>query len=245
MAALKPPASPMGKSKHTKSFKRAFPPNYDEAHSQAVKEAPGSLLTDFKIGKRYSIFIKTILERVDNIMGAIELNKLANKLKIALITRRILNSYTIDEFDETDGLDDLDKYSFEHSKRDAEYAVKEACKEIDDIYEMHTLPAKFMSNDPKMKLPDITKDCNGETDSPITLMKLIQGQSVILKADGKCYNFDDLIGWYKSKNGANMVSPMTRAPIEEDDMNMMRMLVNMNGGKKTKHKRKRNKTKRR
>jgi len=164
----------MGKSNHTKSFKRDFPPNYPEAYGQALKEAPGALLTEFKIGKRYSIFIKTILKRVDNIIGAIELNKLANKLKIALIARRILNSYKVDELDETDGWDKLDKESFEFAKRDAEREVDKTCKAIDDIYEMPTLPATFMTDDPKMKLPNIATDCNGETDNPISLLELIQ-----------------------------------------------------------------------
>jgi hypothetical protein len=243
MAALnRPPTSPMAKSNHTKPFQPDIPPEYYyEVHHLALKEAPGVSLTDFKTGKKYSIFIKTILKRVDNIIGSIEVNKLANKLKIALIARRILNSYDIDrlKFELGEEWDDYEE-KFELAKDDAEHEIQQACKAIEDIYESPTLPAEFMNTDPRWKLPDITKDCGDEKISPISLMDLIQGQSVKL-TDEKCYNFDDVIGLYKSKNGANMVSPMTRVPLVQKDIDIMRMLVETHGGKKTKVKTKKTK----
>lgn len=95
-------------------------------------------------------------------------------------------------------------------------------------------------------VPDIEKDCLGETESGISKALLVQGKCVKL-SDGRCYNFDDIINFYKkTPDKLNLISPYTRQPFKKADIDIILTLIQQghSGGKRTNlTKRKKPKTK--
>jgi hypothetical protein len=95
---------------------------------------------------------------------------------------------------------------------------------------------------------DCTNNKNdaGEFISDISLDDLVEGGTVKL-SDGRCYNYRDIVQWYKTKTDANeeFTSPFNRQPFTENDINIVKTLkqqLNLGGYKKHK-KRKTNKRK--
>ena len=91
-----------------------------------------------------------------------------------------------------------------------------------------------------IQLPNIKTDCRGETNS-LRGEPLIQGRCVRL-SDGMCYNFDDIIAYYKaSTDKLHLKSPFTRGAFTKKDIDMILTLIQQGhtGGKRTR----RNKTK--
>ena len=92
-------------------------------------------------------------------------------------------------------------------------------------------------------VPDIEKDCLGETESGINKQPLIQGRCVRL-SDRRCYNFDDIIAYYKkTPDKVNLISPYTKSPFKKADIDMILTLIQQghSGGKTKRNKKKQTK----
>ena len=88
-------------------------------------------------------------------------------------------------------------------------------------------------------IPDIEKDCLGETESGISKAQLVQGKCVRL-SDRRCYNFDDIIDYYKKMpDKVNLISPYTKLPFLKKDIDMILTLIQQghSGGKRTRRNR--------
>jgi len=197
-----------------------------DAHQLAKGHAPFVQLTTLENGTEYKQKLTEILERAGrHPIVSFELNKLEEALKVPLIAcgiyktfeakykstavwKRMGDDQTVEE--ECIGL-------FEDEEFDAD-RVKQI---IDQIHANPALIPPEWSRPPGFRITD-KGDCNGETESPLSLDELKEGEIVKL-SDGRCYNIQDLINFYNS--WAPRRSPFTRQPFTQEEVEFMRRLT--------------------
>jgi len=217
-----------------------------DANKLAKGHAPFVQLTTLEGGAEYKQKLTEILERADrHPIVSFELNKLEEALKVPLIACGIYKSFEAKYKSDTavwkkqgpDGtLEEECIGLFEDEEFDAD-RVKQI---IDQIHANPALIPPEWSHPAGFRITD-KGDCNGETESPLSLDELKEGEIVKL-SDGRCYNIQDLINFYNS--GAPRRSPFTREPFTPQEVEFMRALTlrrrplgfngSWYGGKKTK-----------
>jgi len=109
----------------------------------------------------------------------------------------------------------LDRYIYFHNEDDDDSPLP-----AQRVPDLPAIPQGFQPSE----LPNINVDtqCNGETYSPISMDPLENGKTVIL-SDGKCYSFDDIANLYRNSH-RRFISPLTREPFTEKDINIARTI---------------------
>ena len=237
MAALEPELTPESLSN-------------GDAHDLAKGRSPFVQLTTLKDGAKYKQKLTEILERAGHHpIVSFEINKLEEALKVPLIACGIYESFKAKHESnpavwEKSGEDGTVGEECIGLFEDEEFDAERVKTIIDQIHANPALIPPEWTQPPGFKVTDIG-DCNGETDSPISLEPFKEGEIVKL-SDGKCYSIPDLITFYNS--GVPRISPLTRKVFEPLEVDLMRRLSlrrrplafngSWGGKKKTKTKRK-------
>jgi hypothetical protein len=199
-----------------------------DAHDIAEGHAPFVQLTTLKDGAEYKQKLTEILERAGrHPIVSFELNKLEEALKVPLIACGIYKSFEtkyksnptiwkkMSEDDQTVGEECIGLFE------DEEFEADRVKQVIDQIHANPALIPAEWSHPPGFSVTD-KGDCNGETESPLSLDELKEGEIVKL-SDGRCYNIQDLINFYNS--WAPRRSPFTRQPFTPQEVEFMRRLT--------------------
>ena len=222
---------------------------YKQTSERAKKLGPNLKLTTLKEGIKYKQYLNDILERADgHPIVAFELNKLEEKLKIQLIKCAMFESYKTKK-SKTELWNEV-KDDFKQIYMYLLFEARRLKDEIVNIRENPELIPSEWSNPPGLSVIN-KEDCDGQTISPISREMLKEGEIVKL-SDGQCYNLTDLIFLYNSDTP--LQSPVTRAPFEAPEKNLMRTLTlkrrplgyngDWNGGRRSRKSRKSRKTRR-
>lgn len=197
-----------------------------DAHALAKGRAPRVQLTDLKDGAKYKQKLTEILERAGrHPIVSFELNKLEETLKVPLIACDIYKSFEAKHASNPEVWEKSGDYGTLGEEcnilfEDKEFDADRVKRIIDQIHANPALIPPEWSRPPGFRVTDIG-DCNGETDSPISLDPFKEGEIVKL-SDGKCYSIQDLITFYNS--GAPRISPLTRKVFDPPEIELMRSL---------------------
>jgi hypothetical protein len=209
-----------------------------QAMDMADRVAAEFTLTSRTVGaQRIQNQIDRIIERTNNKPKALaQLNGIANEYK-----RYALALFFLNKEIERQGDAGLQRLSGEI--REIAWRMRGISSRLDRLD--RSPPDSWSHRPVELTLSDIS-ECNGETVSPISRADFVQGR-IIKLSDGVCYSFEDAVGIYNAapdKN--NILSPMTRGPFKENDIQMMRTLkdqgVRVDRGGKTKRKKRTRKT---
>ena len=215
-----------------------------EAVEKGKRNAPGLKLTSPQIdgGRTFSNKLKKITDQFDNNPHLMfEMETFANDYKILSLAIHYLKT----AMDVNPNKTPKEKRAYSQMAEDLfrvrkerqalTYYLEQAERDKDN---RKRWSKPFVSV--PIQLPNIKTDCRGETNS-LRGEPLIQGKCVRL-SDGMCYNFDDIIEYYKaSPDKLNLKSPYTRGAFLKNDLDIILTLIQQGhtGGKRTR----RNKTK--
>jgi len=212
-----------------------------EAVEKAKRNAPGLKLTSPQIfeGRKFYNKLKKITDKYNNPHVVFEMETFANDYKILSLAIDYLN----EAMEVNPNKSSKEKIAYSQMAEDLFRLRKERQAlsyylERDERDNRKRWSKPFVSV--PIQLPNIKTDCRGETNS-LRGEPLIQGRCVRL-SDGMCYNFDDIIAYYKaSPDKLNLKSPFTRGAFTKNDIDMILTLIQQGhtGGKRTR----RNKTK--
>lgn len=199
-----------------------------DGHVLAKGHAPFVQLTTLENGAEYKQKLTEILERAGrHPIVSFELNKLEEALKVPLIACGIYKSFEARYKPDTAVWKRMgeDEQTVEEECiglfEDEEYDAERVKTIINQIHANPALIPPEWSRPPGFRITDIG-DCNGETESPLSLEPFKEGEIVKL-SDGKCYNIQDLINFYNS--WAPRRSPFTRQPFTQEEVEFMRSLT--------------------
>jgi hypothetical protein len=216
-----------------------------EAIDKAKRNAPGIKLTSPEIyeGRKFSKRLNKITKQFGNNPHVVfEMETVAENYKIVTLAINYLNR-------EMDLLKVKSKTTKEENRAWSNMAEWIHQLQVERVYLKDSLDRMVRDNRAKwsqpfvpvpITVPDIEKDCLGETESGISKAPLVQGKCVKL-SDGRCYNFDDIIAYYKkTPDKVNLISPYTRGAFEKADIDIILTLIQQghSGGKKTKRNKK-------
>jgi len=213
-----------------------------EAIDKGKRNAHGIKLTSPQIegGKAFSNKIKKITDQYNNPHLIFEMETFANNYKVLTLAIKYLNL----ELDRNPNKTSKEKLAFGRMGEDIHSLRKER------QWLSHQLERAGMDKDNRkrwskpfvpvpIKLPNIKTDCREVTKS-LRGDDLIQGKCVRL-SDGMCYNFDDIIAFYKeTPDKLHLKSPYTRAEFSKNDIDIILTLIQQGhtGGKRTRRNKK-------
>lgn len=212
-----------------------------EAVEKAKRNAPGLKLTSPQIfeGRKFYNKLKKITDKYNNPHVVFEMETFANDYKILSLAIDYLN----EAMEVNPNKSSKEKIAYSQMAEDI-FRLRKERRSLSDYLEREERDNSKRWSKPfvsvPIQLPNIKTDCRGETNS-LRGEPLIQGRCVRL-SDGMCYNFDDIIAYYKaSPDKLNLKSPFTRGAFTKKDIDMILTLIQQGhtGGKRTR----RNKTK--
>lgn len=219
----------------------------EEVHDRAKRSASGLSLISLDGGESVQQKIDTVLETYHYNPYVIQaMETYAEKYKIAALTKKYIDDELM-KLMRKESLTTPESFLRFKLVRFSESAKGLIKSVVTDYNKMIVKGADEWSTPfvpSTLTLPDTEKDCLGERRSGINREPLIQDKCVKL-SDGRCYNFDDIIAYYKNVPfKKDIVSPFTRGPFSKEDKDIIMTLITQTGGKKKQTKNKRKKTKR-
>jgi organic radical activating enzyme len=220
----------------------------EKVHDRAKRTASGVSLLSLDGGESVQQKIDTVLEAYHHNPYVVQaMETYAEKYKIAALTKK----YIDDELMKLLRKESLTtpesflRFKLVKFSESAKGLIKSVVTDYNKMIVKGSDEWRTPFTPSTLTFPDIEKDCLGERRSSLSGDLLIQDKCVKL-SDGRCYNFDDIITYYKSVPfKEHIVSPFTRGPFSKEDKDIIMTLITQTGGKKTKKKRKkRKKTKR-
>ena len=216
----------------------------EEVHDRAKRTASGVSLISLDGGESVQQKIDTVLETYHHHPYVVQaMETYADKYKIAALTKK----YIDDELMKLLRKESLTtpesflRFKLVRFSESAKGLIKSVVTDYNKLIVKGSVEWTTPFVPVPITVPDIEKDCRGETKSGLSKDELVQGRCVKL-SDGMCYNFDDIIAYYKSvpfKEG--IVSPFTKVPFTKEDKDIIMTLITQTGGKKNKSKRKKTK----
>jgi len=215
-----------------------------EVVEKAKRNAPGIKLTSPEIdeGRKFSNRLDEIIKQFGNNPHVIfEMETFAEDYKILTLAKNYLNR-------EMDLLKVKSNFTKEEKRAWTKMAewIHELQKERQYLkFSLENMVRKNRAQWSQpfvpvpITVPDIEKDCLGETESGISKDPLVQGKCVKL-SDGRCYNFEDIIEFYKkTPDKVNLISPYTRKPFKKADIGIILTLIQGHSGGKRNNTKKR------
>jgi organic radical activating enzyme len=232
-------------SKRKEREKEAEPTiTLEEVHDRAKRTASGVSLLSLDGGESVQQKIDTVLEAYHHHPYVVQaMETYAEKYKIAALTKK----YIDDELMKLLRKESLTtpesflRFKLVRFSESAKGLIKSVVTDYNKMIVKGSVEWRTPFAPSTLTFPDIEKDCLGERRSSLSGDLLIQDKCVKL-SDGRCYNFDDIIAYYKNAPfKEDIVSPFTRRPFSKEDKDIIMTLITQTGGKKKTKKRKKTK----